>query len=233
MPMGVSPVETRSAEGAKDSTKRGFVAPRSRAYLSAFSLPMILYRLPSHCIVVVCCVGSGITTLPLYLGLNRSSRDLGASAGFISPLLYTMPIGVLRYTGPRSGSTTSLGNALAAGDMYLAKTPSFFMTKIAPLLFTMTSKTGLPARNSAKARSITLVAEARQYSTVRPVFLLNASVMGSTVLDSREPYAMILPPSFFAASMSFASWAATSETANRLVSSRLIEKTAARVKNRN
>jgi len=30
---------------------------------------------------------------------------------------------------------TSFGNALAAGETYLAKTPSFFMTKIAPLLF--------------------------------------------------------------------------------------------------
>src|SRR5262249_43710740 len=128
---------------------------------------------------------------------------------------------------------TSLGNALAAGDMYLAKTPSFFMTKIAPLLFTMTSKAGLPARNSAKARSITLVADARQYSTVRPVFLLNASMIGSTVLDSREPYAMILPLSFFAAATSFASWAATGKAAKPLASSRLLKKIAIRAKNRN
>src|SRR5882724_3969699 len=139
-------------------------------------------------------------------------------------------MGVLRYTGPRSGSITSLGNALAAGETYLAKTPSFFMTKIAPLLFTMTSKAGLPARSSAKARSITFVAEARQYSTVRPVFLLNASMMGSTVLDSSEPYATILPLSFFAASMSFASWAATGEAANTLASSGLLKKIATRAK---
>src|SRR2546427_9832427 len=98
-----------------------------------------------------------------------------------------MPMGVLRYTGPRSGSITFFGNALADGEMYLAKSPSFFITKIAPLLFTMTSKAGLPARTSDNARSITLVAEARQYSTLRPVFLLNASMIGSTVLDSREP----------------------------------------------
>src|SRR5439155_25679279 len=100
MAMGVSPVETRSADGAKDSTKKGFIAPRSRANLPAFSLPMILYRLPSHWIVVVCWVGSGMTNLPLYLGFKRSSRDFGASAGLISPLLQTIPMGVLRYTGP-------------------------------------------------------------------------------------------------------------------------------------
>ena len=34
---------------------------------------------------------------------------------------------------------------------------------------------------------MTLVAEARQYSTVRPVFFLNASTIGSTVFDSSEP----------------------------------------------
>src|SRR5262245_14208296 len=98
-----------------------------------------------------------------------------------------MPMGVLRYTGPRSGSITSFGNALDAGETYLAQTFSLFMTLIGPLLFTMASKADLPVRISAKARSITFVAEARQYSTVRPVFLLNASMIGSTVLDSSEP----------------------------------------------
>src|SRR5262249_49255230 len=98
-----------------------------------------------------------------------------------------MPMGVLRYTGPRAGSIRSFGNALAAGELYLAKKFYFFITQIAPLLFNITSRGDLPARSSAKARSSTFVAEARQYSTVRPVFLLNASMIGSTVLDSSEP----------------------------------------------
>src|SRR5207244_11444809 len=99
MAVGAPPVETRSADGAKDSTRKGFVAPRSRTNLSAFSLPMILYRLPSHWIVVVCCVGSGITNFPLYLGLKRSSRDLGASDGLISPLRWMMPLCLCRSVG--------------------------------------------------------------------------------------------------------------------------------------
>src|SRR5262249_3384985 len=99
-----------------------------RANLSAFSFPMILYKLPSHWIVVVCCVGSGITPLPLYLGFNRSSGDFGASPVLISALFYIMPMGVLRYPGPRCEAIPSFGNALAAGETYLAKTFSFFMT---------------------------------------------------------------------------------------------------------
>jgi hypothetical protein len=58
-------------------------------------------------------------------------------------------------------------------------------------------------------------------------------MMGSTVFDSSEPYATILPLSFFAASMSFASWAATGEAANTLASSGLLKKIATRAKSRN
>ena len=65
------------------------------------------------------------------------------------------------------------GKRFGCGREYIWRTtPSFFMTWIAPLLLTMTSKTDLPARCSAKARSITLVAEARQYSTVNNQFFL-------------------------------------------------------------
>jgi putative ABC transport system permease protein len=60
----------------------------------------------------------------------------------VMPADFEFPRGVEMWTTP---------NALAAGETYLAKTFSFFMTKIAPLLFTMTSKVGLPARSSANA----------------------------------------------------------------------------------
>ena len=81
--IGVSPVATRSAAGRSDSTNIGFCAAKSRINFSAFSLPMSLSRLATHCVVVVCWVGSGMTSLPRYCGLTRSSRDLGASAGLI------------------------------------------------------------------------------------------------------------------------------------------------------
>ena len=45
-----------------------------------------------------------------------------------------------------------------------------FRPPAAPLLFNITSNSALPARVSLSARSITLVAEARQYSTAMPVF---------------------------------------------------------------
>src|SRR5437867_3953903 len=73
--MGVSPVVMRSPAGVSDSTKSGLVAAKSRINLSAFSLPMILCRLASHCAVVVCWLGSGTTTFPLYCGLTRFSGN--------------------------------------------------------------------------------------------------------------------------------------------------------------
>ena len=86
MPIGVSPVVMRSPAGVSEGTKRGFDAAKSWMNLSAFSLPMILCKLASHCAVVVCWLGSGTTTLPLYCGLTRSSNDFGASAGLIIPV---------------------------------------------------------------------------------------------------------------------------------------------------
>ena len=45
----------------------------------------------------------------------------------------------------------------------------------------------MPARYSLSARSMTLVAEARQYSASMPVFFLNSPKMVAAESDSSEP----------------------------------------------
>jgi hypothetical protein len=54
-------------------------------------------------------------------------------------------------------------------------------------LVKMISKSGLPARYSLNARSITLVADARQYSTSMPDLALNVLMALSAASDSSEP----------------------------------------------
>src|ERR1043165_2679792 len=111
----------RSPAGVSDGTSRGFDTAKSWMNLSAFSFPMILCRLPSHWAVVVCWLGSGKTTFPLYCGLVMSSRAFGACDGLVMPERQNPPITVLRYAGPRFASTTFFGKAFAEGESYFAK----------------------------------------------------------------------------------------------------------------
>ena len=68
----------------------------------------------------------------------------------------------LRYLGPNPGSIESLANALADGESYLAKIPSFSMICMGLSLVRTASKSGFPARYSVRARSIALVEDALQ-----------------------------------------------------------------------
>ena len=115
--------------GREESTRNGLVAPRSRANFSDFSLPMILYKLPSHCMVVVCWVGSGMTNFPLYFGIQEIFERLRRVRGFHLPLVVDDADRCVAINRTEVGSITSLGNALADGERYLAKRPSFFITK--------------------------------------------------------------------------------------------------------
>jgi hypothetical protein len=53
---------------------------------------------------------------------------------------------------------------------------------------------------------MTLVPEARQYSSASPVFFWKAVLIASKASDSNDPYATTLPPSFLASSIRLALW---------------------------
>ena len=187
MAIGVSPLATRSAAGKSDSTTPAFWRPRSRMNFSAFSLPMILSRLASHWVVVVCWVGSGMTSLPLYCGLARSSSDLGVFVRLERRFIVDHADDDVAIARPQVGIDDFFGKSLLVGESYLLK-EAFLLHHVHDVIVGDDGvERGLPARNSLMARSMTLVADARQYSASMPVFFLKPWTMASMVSASSDP----------------------------------------------
>src|SRR5581483_2664744 len=167
-----------------------------------------------NCAVVVWREWSGIVILPFQRGSKRTLRVFGSSSFLTRSVLTRMLIGLKRH-GVRmpSASRNCLGNFAADGGANLSKTPSVLRMSCGPLLPSITSKPGLPARHSFNARSRMPVVDARQYSTRMPYFFSNGSLITFMVCGGTAAATATLP-SFLAASISTV-WAGSGGVQNR------------------